>query len=146
MATGTPAGSGVGEGGAAADGGGGDGGEVGFVVDTQPYTTVTEGGAEVLFPASHDVFYNPVQEFNRDLRLAKFFSLSLFLFLFLYFSPTLPTFPPPVWLSCGCSPWSTRRRRERGRRGRRPRRDGDNSSWRNIPPHTTLREGEKTAR
>lgn len=48
------------------DEGGGD--EPGFVVDTRPFTTVTEGQAEVLFPASHDVFYNPVQEFNRDLR------------------------------------------------------------------------------
>lgn len=37
-------------------------------VDKIPYTVVTEGKAEVLFPSSHDVFYNPVQEFNRDLR------------------------------------------------------------------------------
>lgn len=37
-------------------------------VDKIPYTVVTEGTAEVLFPSSHDVFYNPVQEFNRDLR------------------------------------------------------------------------------
>lgn len=48
---------------------GGDGdGEACFVVDTRPFTSVTEGQAEVLFPATHDVFYNPVQEFNRDLR------------------------------------------------------------------------------
>lgn len=66
MATKTQAGSGVGETGTAGE----EEGEVGFVVDTQPYTAVTEGKAEVLFPASHDVFYNPVQEFNRDLRLA----------------------------------------------------------------------------
>lgn len=37
-------------------------------IDKVPYTAVTEGKAEVLFPSSHDVFYNPVQEFNRDLR------------------------------------------------------------------------------
>lgn len=37
-------------------------------VDKVPYTVVTEGKAEVLFPSSHDVFYNPVQEFNRDIR------------------------------------------------------------------------------
>ncbi|CAL4084372.1 unnamed protein product, partial [Meganyctiphanes norvegica] len=41
-----------------------------FVIDTKPYTSVTEGKAEVLFPSSHDVFYNPVQEFNRDLSVA----------------------------------------------------------------------------
>lgn len=39
-------------------------------VDKIPYTAVTEGKAEVLFPSSHDVFYNPVQEFNRDLSIA----------------------------------------------------------------------------
>lgn len=37
-------------------------------IDKVPYTVVTEGKAEVLFPSTHDVFYNPVQEFNRDLR------------------------------------------------------------------------------
>lgn len=44
--------------------------EIGYVVDKQPFTSVTEGKAEVLFPSSHDVFYNPVQEFNRDLSVA----------------------------------------------------------------------------
>ncbi|KFM57832.1 tRNA (guanine(26)-N(2))-dimethyltransferase, partial [Stegodyphus mimosarum] len=39
-------------------------------IDKTPYTIVTEGKAEVLFPSSHDVFYNPVQEFNRDLSIA----------------------------------------------------------------------------
>ena len=29
-----------------------------------------EGSAEVLFPSLNDVFYNPVQEFNRDLTTA----------------------------------------------------------------------------
>ena len=42
--------------------------DVGFQIDTTPYTSVSEGKAEVLFPSTHDVFYNPVQEFNRDLR------------------------------------------------------------------------------
>ncbi|XP_045107063.1 probable tRNA (guanine(26)-N(2))-dimethyltransferase isoform X2 [Portunus trituberculatus] len=69
MATETQAGNGGG--GVRETGTTGEGeGEVGFVVDTQPYTVVTEGKAEVLFPASHDVFYNPVQEFNRDLSVA----------------------------------------------------------------------------
>ncbi|KAF8778251.1 tRNA (guanine(26)-N(2))-dimethyltransferase like protein [Argiope bruennichi] len=39
-------------------------------IDKTPFTAVTEGKAEVLFPSSHDVFYNPVQEFNRDLSIA----------------------------------------------------------------------------
>ncbi|XP_013784928.2 tRNA (guanine(26)-N(2))-dimethyltransferase-like isoform X2 [Limulus polyphemus] len=38
-------------------------------IDKTPYTVVTEGKAEVLFPSSHDVFYNPVQEFNRDMSI-----------------------------------------------------------------------------
>lgn len=50
--------------------GDGAGGEACFVVDTRPFTSVTEGQAEVLFPTTHDVFYNPVQEFNRDLSVA----------------------------------------------------------------------------
>lgn len=41
-----------------------------FTVDKTAYTVVKEGRAEVLFPNSHDVFYNPVQEFNRDLSIA----------------------------------------------------------------------------
>ncbi|XP_077490410.1 tRNA methyltransferase 1 [Amblyomma americanum] len=39
-------------------------------VDKVPQTSVTEGKAEVFFPSSHDVFYNPVQEFNRDVSIA----------------------------------------------------------------------------
>ena len=39
-----------------------------IILDTRPFTHVSEGKAEVLFPSAHDVFYNPVQEFNRDLR------------------------------------------------------------------------------
>lgn len=73
MATEAQAGSAGAGGGVGKTGtGGGQEGEteVGFVVDTMPYTSVTEGKAEVLFPASHDVFYNPVQEFNRDLSVA----------------------------------------------------------------------------
>ncbi|XP_006730625.2 tRNA (guanine(26)-N(2))-dimethyltransferase isoform X1 [Leptonychotes weddellii] len=33
-------------------------------------TTVTEGAAKIAFPSSNEVFYNPVQEFNRDLTCA----------------------------------------------------------------------------
>ena len=29
---------------------------------------ISEGRAKILFPSSNKVFYNPVQEFNRDLR------------------------------------------------------------------------------
>ena len=32
---------------------------------------ITEGRAKILFPSSNEVFYNPVQEFNRDLRLGR---------------------------------------------------------------------------
>src|SRR2546427_10146076 len=34
------------------------------------YTVVTEGKASILFPKTNEVFYNPVQEFNRDLSIA----------------------------------------------------------------------------
>lgn len=30
-------------------------------------TTVIEGAAKIAFPSANEVFYNPVQEFNRDL-------------------------------------------------------------------------------
>ncbi|KAF0886686.1 TRM1 dimethyltransferase, partial [Crocuta crocuta] len=33
-------------------------------------TTVTEGAAKIAFPSANQVFYNPVQEFNRDLTCA----------------------------------------------------------------------------
>lgn len=33
-------------------------------------TTVTEGAARIAFPSANEVFYNPVQEFNRDLTCA----------------------------------------------------------------------------
>ena len=32
------------------------------------FTRVCEGKAAILFPESGEVFYNPVQVFNRDLR------------------------------------------------------------------------------
>ena len=54
-----------------------DGGEgiavLGISSSHQPGLTVSmlqEGSAEVLFPSLNDVFYNPVQEFNRDLTTA----------------------------------------------------------------------------
>ena len=34
------------------------------------FVTIKEGKAEILFPSSNEVFYNPVQEFNRDLSTA----------------------------------------------------------------------------
>lgn len=37
---------------------------------TAQETTVTEGAAKIAFPSSNEVFYNPVQEFNRDLTCA----------------------------------------------------------------------------
>ncbi|XP_077980664.1 tRNA (guanine(26)-N(2))-dimethyltransferase-like [Glandiceps talaboti] len=40
------------------------------VIGGKEYYTITEGKAEVLFPSSNEVFYNPVQEFNRDLTVA----------------------------------------------------------------------------
>nr|XP_011709705.1 tRNA (guanine(26)-N(2))-dimethyltransferase isoform X2 [Macaca nemestrina] len=33
-------------------------------------TTITEGAAKIAFPRANEVFYNPVQEFNRDLTCA----------------------------------------------------------------------------
>ena len=36
-------------------------------VSPSDYTIVKEGKAEILFPNKNKVFYNPVQEFNRDL-------------------------------------------------------------------------------
>lgn len=39
-------------------------------VDTSLYTPVTEGKATILFPKGNEVFYNPVQEFNRDMSIA----------------------------------------------------------------------------
>lgn len=35
-----------------------------------PVATVTEGAARISFPSANEVFYNPVQEFNRDLTCA----------------------------------------------------------------------------
>ena len=32
------------------------------------FVEITEGRAKILFPSSNEVFYNPVQEVNRDLR------------------------------------------------------------------------------
>jgi len=31
------------------------------------FTKIKEGKAEILFPDANSVFYNPVQEFNRDI-------------------------------------------------------------------------------
>merc|ERR1712002_388821 len=41
-----------------------------FSQNSEGWTVVKEGQAEVLFPSLNDVFYNPVQEFNRDLSTA----------------------------------------------------------------------------
>ena len=41
-------------------------------VESSEFTTVTEGKATILFPKDH-VFYNPVQQFNRDLSVATYF-------------------------------------------------------------------------
>ncbi len=39
-------------------------------MDENGWSVVQEGNAKVLFPSQKDVFYNPVQEFNRDLSIA----------------------------------------------------------------------------
>lgn len=36
--------------------------------ESEEGTSISEGQARVFFPGVKDVFYNPVQEFNRDLR------------------------------------------------------------------------------
>ncbi|KAK9696348.1 RNA methyltransferase tRNA(m5U54)methyltransferase, partial [Basidiobolus ranarum] len=38
--------------------------------DETLYNKVTEGQATILFPTSNEVFYNPVQQFNRDMSIA----------------------------------------------------------------------------
>jgi tRNA (guanine26-N2/guanine27-N2)-dimethyltransferase len=39
-------------------------------IDITQYNTVTEGNATILFPKHNEVFYNPVQQFNRDMSIA----------------------------------------------------------------------------
>lgn len=39
-------------------------------IDITQYNTVTEGQATILFPKHNEVFYNPVQQFNRDMSIA----------------------------------------------------------------------------
>ncbi|KAJ1674327.1 RNA methyltransferase tRNA(m5U54)methyltransferase, partial [Spiromyces aspiralis] len=34
------------------------------------YQLLTEGKANILFPKNNEVFYNPVQQFNRDMSIA----------------------------------------------------------------------------
>jgi len=41
-----------------------------FFTNDDGWSVVKEGSAEILFPSAKDVFYNPVQEFNRDLTVA----------------------------------------------------------------------------
>lgn len=36
-------------------------------IDNSEFNPVTEGSATILFPKAEDVFYNPIQQFNRDL-------------------------------------------------------------------------------
>ncbi|RKP36599.1 N2,N2-dimethylguanosine tRNA methyltransferase [Dimargaris cristalligena] len=38
--------------------------------DGQTYRLITEGQATILFPDTNEVFYNPVQQFNRDMSIA----------------------------------------------------------------------------
>lgn len=38
--------------------------------DAAACVEIREGKATILFPSQNEVFYNPVQEFNRDLRFA----------------------------------------------------------------------------
>ena len=40
------------------------------VSDTIQYQKIQEGKAEILFPQNQEVFYNPVQQFNRDMSIA----------------------------------------------------------------------------
>ena len=39
-------------------------------ININDYNVITEGEASVLFPKVNKVFYNPVQQFNRDLSVA----------------------------------------------------------------------------
>ncbi|XP_062507702.1 tRNA (guanine(26)-N(2))-dimethyltransferase-like isoform X2 [Corticium candelabrum] len=40
------------------------------LIDESKFSTIQEGKATILFPKTEEVFYNPVQEFNRDLSVA----------------------------------------------------------------------------
>ena len=42
--------------------------DAGSVKSPNRTAEISEGRARVIFPNSNQVFYNPVQEFNRDLR------------------------------------------------------------------------------
>ena len=39
-------------------------------LDTSKYNIISEGKAKILFPKDNEVFYNNVQEFNRDISIA----------------------------------------------------------------------------
>lgn len=39
-------------------------------IDVSLFNTVSEGSATILFPKNNEVFYNPVQQFNRDMSIA----------------------------------------------------------------------------
>lgn len=41
-----------------------------YILRAMSHVKITEGKACILFPSSNEVFYNPVQEFNRDLSIA----------------------------------------------------------------------------
>ncbi|KAI8871156.1 TRM-domain-containing protein [Ramicandelaber brevisporus] len=41
-----------------------------ITLDGTEYVTITEGKATILFPTTNEVFYNNVQEFNRDMSIA----------------------------------------------------------------------------
>lgn len=46
------------------------GNDIGLKTETwhgEQYSVVEEGAARILYPAGHQVFYNPVQEYNRDM-------------------------------------------------------------------------------
>ncbi|RUS21827.1 hypothetical protein BC937DRAFT_91357 [Endogone sp. FLAS-F59071] len=39
-------------------------------IDISLFNTISEGSATILFPKNNEVFYNPVQQFNRDMSIA----------------------------------------------------------------------------
>uniref|UniRef100_A0A672F571 Uncharacterized protein n=1 Tax=Salarias fasciatus TaxID=181472 RepID=A0A672F571_SALFA len=80
-------------------------------------TVVKEGKASILFPSANEVFYNPVQEFNRDLTCA----------VITEFAREVLAERGVRWRCRGGERWWCRwRRRPGGRRGRR----GRQSRWR----------------
>ena len=68
---------------------------------------ISEGRAKILFPSRNEVFYNPVQEFNRDLRCGTSITTVTYIIstsVYIYITRDLEiTYPVPLFKSCYAS-------------------------------------------